>query len=512
MTGTLSNDGAPSAAPIPGRRPRPFTLVGVAALVVLAVAAALRFAALDLRPFHHDEGVNGFFLTNLVRQNNYNYDPANYHGPSLYYLTLPLVAVFGLETSALRATTALFGLGIVALLLRVLRLESAGFALAAAALFAVSPGAVFFARYFIHETLFVCFTLACVAAAHEWRSDASRRYHAMAVAFAMMFTTKETHFVSLGALAGATILATWMVRGETPWAFLRRAARDVSARRMALPPALLTFAAISALLYTSILKNLPGLVDAFRTLAFWVKTGRRDHLYPWWQHFQWLREADPVLLFAGAGGVVLAFALRRSFFAVLAAWWTIALFFAYSVVGYKTPWLGLNMLLPLAICAGYGLAEVGGAWAKNGGRGRAAFAAASVLALSAWSARQSYDLEFVNFDREEHAYIYAHTQRDFLRLVDAVERAADQLPKKRAASIAIFAPENWPLPWYLRDYTATAYWGEYKHDVDADIYINATSQDGAVNKKTGLAYERSGPFHLRGDVYLYVYARRPEAP
>jgi len=36
-------------------------------------------------PLHHDEGVNGNFLVRLVREGAYNYDPANYHGPTLYY-------------------------------------------------------------------------------------------------------------------------------------------------------------------------------------------------------------------------------------------------------------------------------------------------------------------------------------------------------------------------------------------------------------------------------------------
>ena len=49
-----------------------------------ASAAILR---LDLKPFHHDEGVNGWFLLNLVRPpHRYRYDPANYHGPTLYFL------------------------------------------------------------------------------------------------------------------------------------------------------------------------------------------------------------------------------------------------------------------------------------------------------------------------------------------------------------------------------------------------------------------------------------------
>ena len=45
---------------------------------------------LALKPLHHDEGVNGFFLTNLFRDGVYKYDPANYHGPTLYYIALRL--------------------------------------------------------------------------------------------------------------------------------------------------------------------------------------------------------------------------------------------------------------------------------------------------------------------------------------------------------------------------------------------------------------------------------------
>lgn len=53
---------------------------------ITAIAAFLRFFQLGLKPFHHDEGVNGFFLTTLFRSDVYKYDPANYHGPTLYYI------------------------------------------------------------------------------------------------------------------------------------------------------------------------------------------------------------------------------------------------------------------------------------------------------------------------------------------------------------------------------------------------------------------------------------------
>src|SRR3954469_23021370 len=78
------------------------------ALVTL-IAIILRFYNLGLKPFHHDEGVNGFFLTNLVRDGVYKYDPANYHGPTLYYISLAFAKVFGLETVTVRASVAIFG-------------------------------------------------------------------------------------------------------------------------------------------------------------------------------------------------------------------------------------------------------------------------------------------------------------------------------------------------------------------------------------------------------------------
>ena len=79
------------------------------ALFVLAFALFLLCQDLSLRPFHHDEGVNGFFLTRLVREGAYKYDPGNYHGPTLYYFSLPLVAILGLSDAAVRGTTVLFG-------------------------------------------------------------------------------------------------------------------------------------------------------------------------------------------------------------------------------------------------------------------------------------------------------------------------------------------------------------------------------------------------------------------
>ncbi len=145
----------------------------IACAAVMTVAALLRLYMPELNPLHHDEGVNGFFLTALLRQGKYVYDPANYHGPSLYYITLPFVAIFGLKTFVIRLVPILFGLGTVWLVLCLRRYIGAIGALVAAALIAVSPGAVYNSRYFIHESLFLFFTLGIVVAA-LWFYDRCR--------------------------------------------------------------------------------------------------------------------------------------------------------------------------------------------------------------------------------------------------------------------------------------------------------------------------------------------------
>lgn len=132
--------------------------------LITATAVFLRFFQLELKPMHHDEGVNGYFLTTLFRDGVYKYDPANYHGPDLYYFALFFSKLFGLNTLSVRASTAIFGVLIVALAFFLKNYIGRIGALAAAFFLAVSPGMVYISRYFIHEIIFVFFSLAFVVA------------------------------------------------------------------------------------------------------------------------------------------------------------------------------------------------------------------------------------------------------------------------------------------------------------------------------------------------------------
>ena len=184
-------------------------------------AALLRLIYLTQKPLHHDEGVNGLFLVNLFRTGYYHYDPSNYHGPSLYYLAVIPTAInnvfhwgHGLSTFAIRFVTAAFGVGVVWLMLCLRRYLGSTAALAAAAFATVSPGFVFFSRYFIHEILFVFFSLGVIVAWLWYRDTGKPQYLMLASASAaMLFATKETWIITAGvwliAIPCTTILSAF---------------------------------------------------------------------------------------------------------------------------------------------------------------------------------------------------------------------------------------------------------------------------------------------------------------
>ena len=214
----------------------------VSSVVIMGVAAVLRLYDLALVPFHHDEGVNGNFLVRLVREGYYHYDPANYHGPTLYYFSavIPWILRFlsgtsaqnayGLNTVTVRLVPVGFGLATIWLVLLLRRRIGTVGALCAATLLAISPGAVYLSRYFIHETLFVFFTLGIVVAGLKYYDTGKSLYLLLAsISAALLFATKETAVISVAVLAIAWItkeLYLWMLNG-----FRRKTSKGSKQRR-----------------------------------------------------------------------------------------------------------------------------------------------------------------------------------------------------------------------------------------------------------------------------------------
>ncbi|MBA2334088.1 MAG: glycosyltransferase family 39 protein [Blastocatellia bacterium] len=193
------------------RNPDYFWLASCAFVTI--IATFLRFFQLGLKPFHHDEGVNGFFLTTLFREGAYKYDPANYHGPTLYYITLAFTKVFGLETIPVRWSVAIFGVLTVVLAFFLKRYIGRIGSLFAALCLALSPGMVFISRYFIHEIFFVFLSLAVVVSILFFLDTRKAGIFAigwMALILLACFLPSGLYFAD--ALAGENTTSLWAVR------------------------------------------------------------------------------------------------------------------------------------------------------------------------------------------------------------------------------------------------------------------------------------------------------------
>jgi uncharacterized protein (TIGR03663 family) len=509
----------------------------IASLTILASAAFIRLYELGLKPLHHDEGVNGFFLTNLYRTGVYHYDPTNYHGPTLYYFALVttklnalLFGGSGLTTVAVRLVPLIFGVATVWLALCLRRNLGTIGALVAAALIALSPGDVYISRYFIHEAHFVFFTLGIVVAAVRYYESADPIYLLLAsLSAALLFATKETAIISVAVLLLAHIIANLYLRlarrnASVPWEKQRagkkrkpgkkkRATREEPLLRfgglsnVALwsGVAFALFIFISILFYSSFFTYWEGVSGALESLQVWAKTGTKEHTQQGLLgYFRWLMQEESPLLLLGAVGAMIALIRRRNRFAVFAGAWAFGILAAYSLIPYKTPWLAINITVPMAIIGGYAVNEIYNL--EDGLRSRITALTLAAVALILCGA-QSIILNFYHYDDDRYPYVYAHTYREFLPLVDEIDRLAKRAGTGTQTGITITAPEYWPLPWYLRDYEHAGFYGRMT-TTDEAIVVGSVEQEAELETVLDGRYRMVGSYPLRPGVTLVLYAKK----
>ena len=391
---------------------------------------------------------------------------------------------------------------------------------------AISPGSVYLSRYYIHEMLFVFFTLGIVVAGvwlYEYRNP-SYLIPAAASA-ALLFATKETAFISVGVLMialGLTLLYVQLTRGTTAQVKAKRGRTwtgtlstligDMGGPTNVVRNAvigLFVFVALWVLFYSSFFKNSQGLWDSFATFAIWTKTGTVAHEHPADKYIVWLFLSEAPLLFLGAIGAVIVVLKPKNSLALFCALWAFGLIAAYSLIPYKTPWLVLNFVVPLALIAGYAIQAI---YEWDGARLR--LVSAVMLVAIVVGTYQSIDLNFFNYDTDKprYVYVYAHTKRTTLDLVNEIERIA-KAEAGGQTGISIISPDYWPLPWYLRDYTRVGYFGRMAATTEPIVIANE-HQKADVEAGFGELYQQimsrepGGTFELRPGVKLLLYHSR----
>jgi predicted membrane-bound mannosyltransferase len=269
-------------------------------------------------------------------------------------------------------------------------------------------------------------------------------------------------------------------------------------------------------------------------LNLWRKR-THEHAHPWWQYVDWLLQEEGLVLVLGAIGALVAVWFAKNRLAVFVALWSFGLLTAYSFAGasikhlfsdqtYKTPWIALNFVVPLALTSGYALELF---YQKLRDFQQPRFFLVPAILIVAFCGYQMYQLNFVHYDDDQYVYVYAHTRRETLAMLDQIDRVANQMKTGYDTGIAIVTPEYWPLPWYFRDYKRVDYWGKVVA-TDKPIVIGETGQEEEIKATYGDQYRQidstklsdprvfpdrnpNGSFSLRPGVDLLLYVRKDVA-
>jgi uncharacterized protein (TIGR03663 family) len=423
---------------------------------------------------HADEAIHADKLGTLLEGGGYAYDPAEYHGPTLYYLTAVSARLQGVrryvdvDEAALRSVPAAVGTLLVAA--HVLARPALGTVGAAfAALFcALSPAMVFYGRYYIHEVLLVAWSFGALASVCLYlRRPSAGAALAAGASAGLMLATKETAPIALAALAAGVLAAA---RAPQPPDATGPPGPRARARDVVL--ALAAAACVAALFLSSFLDRPRGVLDALLAYGHYVEraTGDSPHVHPWHYYIGLLAyvpaDGTPlwtealILLLAVVGG---AAAWRGAGVAGadprllrLIAVSTAVMLAVYSAIPYKTPWCLLGFLHGLILLAGAGAALL----VRRARSPAARTLAVALLALGCVQlGRQSVAGSFRFAADPRNPYVYAHTTPGVFQVVDRLNGLATVHPAGTAMPLQVVTRANaWPLPFYLRRLAAVEFW------------------------------------------------------
>ena len=431
--------------------------------MIVALGAFLRLFFLGIKPPHFDEGINGWFVDQMVKNGFYRYDPTNYHGPLHFYILFLFQTLFGRNVWAIRLPVVLASIFSIHLTMKFEPFVGRKVSRLAALAMAVSPAFVFYGRYSIHEVWLLLFSMLFILGLLGlWQRGTVNYLWCAGIGFTGMVLTKETYIIHVGCAVIAAAVA-WLSHKITRLPDAKSVRQSWSYADLAVVAAVGLAAII--FFYSGAFLNWPGVAGLFKTFAAWFKTGAEGagHDKPFYSWVMLIgRYEQPVLL-----GLVLC--VFCQFFKNLnlryLAIYGFGVLLAYSIVKYKTPWCIISIIWPLLFLFGAVVALVPEAFR------RAAYIAAG--ALLALSLALSVRLNYFRCTTDTEPYVYVQTYNDVWKLTKPLLRLAKSNPTYYQLVGHLIRTSTYPLPWMLGDFSKVGY---YEHNnlpskVDADFLI-----------------------------------------
>jgi uncharacterized protein (TIGR03663 family) len=448
--------------------------------LILGLAIFLRFFLLGIKPAHFDEGINGWFVDQMVRNGFYKYDPTNYHGPLHFYVLFLSEGLFGRNIWALRLPVVLVSIGCVWLSLKFEPLVGRTASRIAALAMAVSPGFVFYGRYSIHEVWMVLFSMMFILGLLGlWKFGTTNYLWWAGMGAAGMILTKETYIIHFVCAAVAVpVLMVSHALSRLPDA---RPARQTWTYLDLLMVIGVGVAAI-VFFYSGTFLNWGGVKGLYQTFKVWSQTGQTGHGHekPW---YYWLELIKRYEIPVGVGLLLCLFCQELKNFSLrYLAIYGVGTLAVYTYVKYKTPWCIISFVWPFLFIFGAAILLVRPKYL------RATYVAIGLLL--AISLGSSIRLNYFRCTTDSEPYVYVQTYNDIFRLTEPLLQLAKRDPAYYHLTGHIIRSSTYPLPWILGDFTHIGYYehGNMPPNLDAAFLLVEQDKIKQVESKLQNAY------------------------
>ncbi len=442
--------------------------------LILAVAAFLRFFLLGIKPPHFDEGINGWFVDQVMKNGFYHYDPTNYHGPLHFYVLLLFESLFGRNVWALRLPVVLVSIACVWVALKFEPFVGKNVSRIAALAMAISPGFVFYGRYAIHEVWLQLFSMMFILGLLGlWRCGTLNYLWYAGVGLTGMILTKETYAIHVAcALLAIPTLAVSYALSRVPE--VKPAKQTWSWVDLIMVIIVGGFAIV--FFYSGTFFNWSGVKGLYLAFKAWTETGAAGHghekAWDYWlglmmPHLE-IKRADffgyelPML----AGLILCAFCQKLKNLSLrYLAIYCVGSLVAYSIVKYKTPWCIISFGWPFLFIFGAAVLLVR---PKNL---RKVYVTIGVLLCI--SLGSSVWLNYFRCSSPEEPYAYVQTYNDIFKLTRPLLTLAKRDPSNYHLTGHLIRSSVYPLPWMLGDFDRVGYYegGNMPGNLDGDFLL-----------------------------------------
>ena len=468
-----------------------FAAAGWTPWLILGLAVLLRFFWLGIKPPHFDEGINGWFVDQLVKNGYYKYDPTNYHGPLHFYVLLLSESLFGRNVWALRLPVVLVSIGCVWLTLKFEALVGRTVSRMAALAMTVSPAFVFYGRYSIHEVWLVLFSMMFIfGLLGLWKFGTPNYLWHAGMGVAGMILSKETYIIHLGCAALA--IPTLMISNKlNPLPDAKPARQTWTYVDLAIVSGV--GIAIIVFFYSGTFFHWSGVKGIWQAYKPWFATGEQGHGHekPW---YYWLKLMAPSFekgradylgyeLPALAGIVLCLFCQSfKNFSLRYLAIYSIGTLVAYSYVNYKTPWCIISFIWPFLFTFGAAVLLIPPRFLRATYVVSAIFLCVS-LGSTIW-------LNYFRCTTDTEPYVYVQTYNDIYKLTKPLLQLAKRNPVYYQLTGHLIRSSVYPLPWILGDFPNVGYYehGNMPQILDADFLLVEQDKIKEVESKLKNAY------------------------